>query len=126
MLPLNSPQNRAGAVGILTGVTVVLDLLVAWIVSAHYGSSFGWAYAHALIASAGILCTLYHWSHTLAYFAILIAYQVDQNGSSSKDLAAYAGGVLVIASTMAVVNFIWYYENRLPKFKTVDDVYHRT
>jgi hypothetical protein len=123
MWSLDSPGKRAATLGLLVLVSVVLDLGVAAVVASHYNSPFGFAYADAVIASTGVFFIFYHWAHTLAYFALLIAYQLGQTTDSSKDLAAYVGGVLITAAILAAVNFIWHSKEKRG-YLSVQDVIH--
>ena len=104
---LQTAGGRAALLAIIIVSGFVVDCFVALIVKHYFHSvPYGFILADTLIASAGVLFCLYHWSISLAHYALLIAYQYGQTGNNEKDFSAYIGGVLSTALIVTAVDYI--------------------
>jgi len=127
MWPIDTPFQRAGALAVLALASIILDLGIAGIMVHFYTVTFGFAYADALIGSLGMIMVLYHWAHSLALYAMLIAYQFNQPMfNNGKDLAANIGGMLVTGILMGTVYFVCFgLDRRSSKgYQSVQDMLH--
>jgi len=107
MMQLNTPGQRAGFLAIVVLASALLDLVAATVVGAFYSENFAHAYMHALVGSVALFLLLLHWSATLSVIALIIAYQLNQSGNSSADIASYVGGALAIGVPLTVIDFVW-------------------
>jgi len=107
MVDLKSREGRLVVllIGLLIESLLVLALAAA--VAVYYEQGYGGVLLHVVIGALAPWFGYVDALHTVAFTAIIIAYQVEDAGINKKDLAAYATGFAVSALIMTLGQYFW-------------------
>jgi hypothetical protein len=107
MVDVKSREGRLVVllIGLLIEFLLVLALAAA--VAVYYEQGYGGVLLHVVIGALAPWFGYVDGLHTLAFTAIIIAYQLEDAGINKKDLAAYATGFAVSALIMTFGRYFW-------------------